>query len=83
METIIIECEHMVCINVGNGMYQNVVFNPTKETTDAIVSACLNQSSKHIKTKDKAGDHISKNRHQFIRSRQSYGTIIFTTSEYA
>jgi hypothetical protein len=77
-----IKCEHLVCIPVGNGIMQHIIFKPAPETVRMIADAVNGDANpRTITVDDISGKHVSKKRHEFFRYRETYGTIVLTTLE--
>lgn len=83
METLNIKCKHMVSIAGGMGIQQQVIFEPTAETTKAVRTAVREgkESLFHIHVEDVTGKHETKRLHAIVTGQESHGTIILTTRE--
>lgn len=82
MDKLNIKCGHLVCIPVGNGIMQHIIFKPTAQTVTDVMYAVVAEAKRlHITVDDVSGQHTTNNRHEFIRCRESYGTMILTTLE--
>lgn len=81
MNKINITCEELVAIPCGLKMMQNIMFNPTKESVEAVQNA-QNKGGWHtIHVKDNSGNHVTERDHRILSCRQVRNVVIFTSSE--
>lgn len=76
-----IVCEEMVCLPVGNGVHQNVIFKPTKATSNAIRDAVREGQFMDLAVKDGGGDHTSLRPHRLLAAREVRTVLIVTSQE--
>jgi hypothetical protein len=81
MNTLRIECEHLVAVPTGVKMFQQIIFLPTLQTVENIKIAIRDDNAVKIAVKDAGGDHTSTRLHVPLGFFTEYGTIVLTTRE--
>ena len=89
MEKVEIICEELVSLPVGNGITQNIIFNPAQGTRQAIrkkVDAGFNITDGdgyyYLAVRDNGGEFTSIRPHRFHACRMVRNIIILTTMEW-
>ena len=81
MDDINITCEELVALPCGLRMVQNIMFNPTEESVEAVQNA-QNKGGWHtIRVKDNGGEHVSSRSHRILSMQRTRNVVIFNSSE--
>lgn len=81
MNQINITCEELVSLPCGLKLAQHIMFNPTKESINAIKEAVHKGGWHTIHVKDNGGNHVTERDHRILSCRQVRNVVIFTSSE--